>query len=551
MLQQGTFVADILYYYGEDSNITALFGNAPPDLPPGYNFDYASSDVVLNRLAVTAGRLTTTTGMSYRVLALDPNSQHMPLAVLRKIRDIVDAGAVVAGPKPVDSPSLSDDQAEFKAIADRLWGASTGERVVGKGKVYAGQTAAQALAALQVLPDFEYSKPQRDTFLLFVHRALADADIYWVNNRQARVEHAEATFRVTGRTPELWHADTGQIEPVSYRVASARTIVPLRMDPNDAVFVVFRKAAAALSRTLAAPAETELGRVEGPWEVTFQPDRGAPARITLDKLSSWSASADSGVKYFSGTGTYTRAIQAPADWFQAGARLWLDLGDVKNIAEVSLNGKSLGIVWKTPFRVDVTAALKPAANTLEVKVTNLWVNRLIGDQQPDVARNAHVAAVLPGGFAAAALGTPGAGSDRAERAEGRASGRRSMKIIDLADEHKGIFASCLEDWSDDVREAGDRRACWIDRFLAKGLRAKLAVDERGVIGGMVQYLPIGTPRRRAGSPIRASGSTAQAGTQQLPGARHGWPALSRGRRGGRPGRGAKGMASWGLWLRSG
>jgi hypothetical protein len=386
MLQQGTFVADILYYYGEDSNITALFGNAPPDLPPGYNFDYASSDVVLNRLAVTAGRLTTTTGMSYRVLALDPNSQHMTLAVLRKIRDLVDAGAVVAGPKPVDSPSLSDDQAEFKTIADRLWGGATGERVVGKGKVYAGQTAAQSLAALQVPPDFEYSKPQKDTFLLFVHRALADADIYWVNNRQARVEHAEATFRVTGSIPELWHADTGQIEPVSYRVAGGRTIVPLRMDPNDAVFVVFRKAAGALSRTLAAPAEAELGRVEGSWEVTFQPDRGAPARITLDKLSSWSASADSGVKYFSGTGTYTRAIQAPADWFQAGARLWLDLGDVKNIAEVSVNGKSLGIVWKTPFRVDATSALKPGANTLEVKVTNLWVNRLIGDQQPDVAK---------------------------------------------------------------------------------------------------------------------------------------------------------------------
>jgi hypothetical protein len=219
-----------------------------------------------------------------------------------------------------------------------------------------------------------------------VHRALADADIYWVNNRHARVEDTEATFRVTGRTPELWHADTGQIEPASYRVAGGRTIVPLRMDPNDAVFVVFRKAAAAPSRTLPAHVETGLGRVEGPWEVSFQLDRGAPARITLDKLSSWSESADSGVKYFSGTGTYTKIVQAPADWFQAGARLWLDLGDVKNIAEVSVNGKPLGIVWKTPFRVDVTGALKPGANTLDIKVTNLWVNRLIGDQQPDVAK---------------------------------------------------------------------------------------------------------------------------------------------------------------------
>jgi len=386
MLQEGRFVADILYYYGEDSNITALFGDRPPDLPPGYSFDYASSDVVLNCLAVTNGRLTTTTGMGYRVLALDPNSQHMPLAVLRKIRDLVDAGAIVAGPKPVDSPSLSDDQAEFKTIADRLWGASTGERAVGKGKVYAGQTAAQALTALQVPPDFEYSKPQKDTFLLFVHRALADGEIYWIDNRRARVENPEATFRVTGKAPELWHADTGQIEPVSYRIAGGRTFVPLRMDPNDAVFVVFRKAATAPSRTLAARVEAELGQVEGPWAVSFQADRGAPTRITLEKLVSWSESADAGVKYFSGTGVYTKAFQARAGWFRVGTRLWLDLGDVKNIAEVSLNGKSLGILWKTPFRVDVTGALKRGANTLEVKVTNLWVNRLVGDQQPDAAR---------------------------------------------------------------------------------------------------------------------------------------------------------------------
>ena len=106
---------------------------------------------------MTNGRLTTSTGMSYRVLALDKNAQRMPLAVLRKIRDLVNAGAVVVGPKPIESPSLMDDQAEFKTIADQLWG--SGERL-GKGKVYAGQTVAQALTAMQVTPDFDYSKPR-------------------------------------------------------------------------------------------------------------------------------------------------------------------------------------------------------------------------------------------------------------------------------------------------------------------------------------------------------------------------------------------------------
>jgi hypothetical protein len=152
------------------------------------------------------------------------------------------------------------------------------------------------------------------------------------------------------------------------------------------VFVVFRKAAVQQSRTLPVPIETPVAALEGSWDVSFQPDRGAPAKVTLNQLSSWTDSADNGVKYFSGTGAYTKTIQAPADWFVSGVRLWLDLGSVKNLAEVIVNGKPLGIVWKSPFRIDVTEVLNPGANALEVKVTNLWVNRLIGDAQPDVAK---------------------------------------------------------------------------------------------------------------------------------------------------------------------
>ena len=219
-----------------------------------------------------------------------------------------------------------------------------------------------------------------------MHRKLADGEVYWVNSRNDCVEAVDATFRVTGKAPELWHADTGKIEPASYRVANGRTIVPLHLAPFDAVFVVFRKASAAPSRTVPVRVETAVAKIEGPWEVGFQPNRGAPAKISIEKLGSWTENADSGVKYFSGTGTYSKTVQAPADWFKPGAQLWMDLGDVKNLAEVSVNGKPLGIVWKPPFRVEVTGAFKPGANTVEIKVTNLWVNRLIGDQQPDVAK---------------------------------------------------------------------------------------------------------------------------------------------------------------------
>jgi hypothetical protein len=133
-------------------------------------------------------------------------------------------------------------------------------------------------------------------------------------------------------------------------------------------------------------AETTLATVDGSWTVAFKPDLGAPPTITLDALASWSDNADAGVKYYSGTGTYTKTVQAPADWFKPGAHLWIDLGSVKNLAEVIVNGKSLGVVWHTPYRVDATSALKPGANELVVKVTNAWVNRLIGDQQPGATK---------------------------------------------------------------------------------------------------------------------------------------------------------------------
>jgi hypothetical protein len=386
MLQQGKFAADVVYFYGEDSNITALFAAKLPDVPAGYNYDFVNADALLNKLSVAGGRIVTSTGMSYRLLALDPNSQHMSLSVLRKVRDLVNAGAAVAGPKPQESPSLSDDQSEFSIIADELWGPGTGERAAGKGKIYANQTVAQALALAQVAPDFEYSKPQADTSLLFVHRKLPDGEIYWVNNRTNRKENLDATFRVAGKSAEIWQPETGRIQPASYKIAGGRTTVALHLEPADAVFVVFRKAAAAPSRTVPVAVETTLATVEGPWEVSFQANRGAPAKITLDRLSSWHESPDAGVKYFSGAGTYTKTIQAPPEWFKTGTRLWIDLGDTKNLAEVTVNGKPLGVLWKTPFQVDVTGALKPGSNAVQVKVTNLWVNRLIGDQQPDAAK---------------------------------------------------------------------------------------------------------------------------------------------------------------------
>jgi len=384
LLQQGRFGADLIYFYGEDSNLTAIFASKSPDVPAGYGFDYINADGLIHELHAADGRITTASGMSYRVLGLDPYSRHMSLPVLRAIHKLVTEGAIVAGPKPTDDPSLADDEAEFNRLNGELFGDGTGMHRVGKGVVYAGQALGDVLKALQVAPDFNYSKPAGDARLLFVHRKLADGDVYFVDNRSDRAEKVDASFRVTGKAPELWYAETGKTEPASFRIEDGHTTVPLKLEAWGTVFVVFHKPAHEASHTVPEKTDAQLATIDGPWTVSFQPDRGAPPQITMDGLSSWSESTNEGVKYFSGTATYTRTFDAQAAWFSKDAHISIDLGDVKNLAEVSLNGKPLGTVWHAPYRVDATDALRPGANELSIKVTNAWVNRLIGDQQANV-----------------------------------------------------------------------------------------------------------------------------------------------------------------------
>jgi hypothetical protein len=240
---------------------------------------------------------------------------------------------------------------------------------------------ADALTKLNIDRDFSYSKPNAKIW--FVHRHLKDADLYFINNRESSPESIEATFRVSGKLPELWHADTGVIEPVSYQQQGTRTIVPLNLDAHDAVFVVFHKSTQQRERTVATTIRERLGTVTGPWEVTFQPQRGAPDRTRFRDLRSWSTDSHPGIKYFSGTASYETTLNAPESWLKKNHHLEIDLGDVKDLAEVMVNGRSAGIFWKRPFRVDITDLLRKGTNRLTVRVTNLWPNRLIGDKQPN------------------------------------------------------------------------------------------------------------------------------------------------------------------------
>ncbi len=378
LLQQGKFMADVVYYYGEDNNITGLFGAKLPDVPSGYAYDFINPHALLNLLSVKNGQLVTPSGMTYRMLHLDDNARRMSLPVLRKIAQLVRNGAVISGIKPELTASLTDNPQEFKRLVNEVWG-------VRRANVHTGKTVEQVLTTLAIQPDFSYNSSVADLDVRYVHRRTAEADLYWVNSRSEKAQTVDARFRVIGKIPQLWHPETGQTEPVSYTISGGRTTVSLPLSPQDAVFVVFEAPATQTMATLPGKTPNELATVAGPWQVTFQSNRGAPATATFDRLASYTENPDAGIKYFSGTATYTQTVNVPGNALGKGEKIWLDLGEVGNLAEVLVNGQSTGVVWKAPFRVDITKAVKPGANTLAINVTNVWVNRLIGDKQPGVS----------------------------------------------------------------------------------------------------------------------------------------------------------------------
>ncbi len=405
MMQQGQPVSDVLYYYGDQvPNFAQLKSSDPAKVLPGYDYDTVDEQVLVNRLSVRGGRLVLPGGTSYRLLVL-PARESISLAALHAIRKLVNEGAAVVGPMPRRLTGLpaagQDGDSEVRAIASELWSSR---------KIQASPSGRSALAGLGVQPDFEFTGGVLD----YVHRRLGDgSQVYFVRNTQPDPVRSEVVLRVGGLAPELWHPDSGAIEPASVYQAlgSSRTLMPLWLEPNGSVFVVFRKPAARHAVAV-SPAETETrlnlesgelsaetaGRyrvqfsdgsratadvpaipqplaVAGPWRVEFTPGWGAPANVTFDRLESWTENANPGIRYYSGTAKYSARVELPA------GDQWLDLGEVREIARVRWNGRDLGVLWKKPFRIALGSAAKAGWNDVEVEVTNLWPNRLIGDQR--------------------------------------------------------------------------------------------------------------------------------------------------------------------------
>lgn len=434
LLQQGLSVADGLYFCGE---------TIPAGVPvkaaktKGYKYDGCNLDVVLNRLTVKDGKLVLPNGMTYSYLGLG-DVRYMTVPALKKMRELVAEGATLVGARPLGSPSLQDYpkcDAEIKALADELWGNCDGEKVrehaFGKGCVMWTKSIDDVFRKLKIQPDFEFSAADDKRDIRFIHRKTAECDIYFISNQENGFVQTEAGFRISGKVPQLWHPDTGKMESAPlYRESNGRITMPLSFEPRGSVFVIFRNgtvdsnpiiSAAAVGNKPAEGAEPvfsvsvnaggkaevearEAGTFEikrangqiskvtvdavpapveigGAWELRFPPNLGAPEKVTLEKLISWPEHSDPGVRYFSGTATYSKTLTLPKEIFGTDRSIYLDLGTVKNLARIRLNGKDLGVVWKPPYRVEITGTAKAGDNKLEIELTNLWPNRLIGDEQ--------------------------------------------------------------------------------------------------------------------------------------------------------------------------
>ena len=413
LLQEGKFVGDVCYYIGEQTPSLVPPQYIIPSLGLGYDCDYTNVEVLLTRMSVKDGRIVLPDGMSYRLLYLQncvsPDkeiceavsryqqlevpteaSEIMSLDVLKKLRELIMDGATVIGAPPTMSAGLDNypyADNEVRKLASEIWGDLDGknitERRLGKGRIIWGKTAREVLQADGIGQDFAYlnqtAEPEKFNY---IHRSLDDCDIYFVINRTGKQTSSQFTFRVQGKQPEIWDPVTGEMRIASsFTQHDGYTTVPLEFVPYGSYFVVFDK---TISTDKQGEGDRNFSKLEiaqdlsHSWEVMFDTTMGGPQKVFFEDLSNWIDRPEEGIKYYSGTATYRKSFNLS---FKKGngERIYLDLGDVKHVSSVRFNNKDLGVLWCTPWRIDITDYVKETGNFVEIDVINLWANRVIGD----------------------------------------------------------------------------------------------------------------------------------------------------------------------------
>jgi len=410
MMQQGQAVSDILYLTPEGAPMVftppadALEENGAIPDKKGYGFDGCSPKMLMERATVVDGRIVFPGASSYEIMVM-PNFETMTPELLEKIMTLVAQGAKIIGIPPVKSPSLvnyPDCDTQVRKLAEKLWRTlqpplKKTERKFGSGTVYLGgklhnlsddelypsyKNTIELLAGLGVSEDFK----SENNSIRFGHRKTDDKDIYFIANRTNDFQKTTCTFRAVGE-PELWITTTGEIRKIkNYKVENGLTTIPIEFFPYESFFITFSNNTKNLTsnqKDSNFPVFAEVKRVEGAWDVSFNPKFGGPENIRFNELQDWTKHKTRGVKYYSGIATYRKSLSI-SNIENKNSKYYIDLGTVNDIARVKLNGKDIGVIWCAPWRIDISSALKEGKNELEIEVANRWINRLLGDrQEPD------------------------------------------------------------------------------------------------------------------------------------------------------------------------
>lgn len=389
ILQKGFFVGDLCYLQ--------LYSQKLTNIPEGYRADICNEKELLTRFSVKENKLVLPDGMSYRILVL-PNRCKIEPELARKIETLVNNGAIVVGNGFTGSPGLNNmatTNNEIRSISERLFGAfgandaiAKNVRNVGKGKVYCNYSPQEALEMENISKDIEVLNNEKD--VAWIHRNDGDEHYYFISNSSAKNKSIQVSFRISGMQPEIWNPVTGQTSnALAWETDNSRTTVSLNMEANGSCFVVFRNPYKLIPQkgkttTKTQNSDSEKILLNDDWDVRFQENRGAPSSAHFEKLISWPLHADSAIKFFSGTAQYKKTFRLSSAQVKSNKRILIDLGEVKNVATITVNKKEMAVIWTPPFSADITDYCKSGENVLEITVTNLWPNRIIGDKtQPD------------------------------------------------------------------------------------------------------------------------------------------------------------------------
>ena len=385
LLQQGVPDADFLVHVGD---VAPERGNSSVNMPAGFNYDFTNTDVLINRISVKDGWLVLPEGTRYKALYL-ANTDYLHVKTIERIQALVAAGATIIGKKPKHVIGYSEwsQKTKFKEVADAVWGKNLTTFNYYKKGFVSSYSLEKTIKKMSLEPDLLINNKPAE---VFAKRRIDGNDLYFFHSQKPEFQQVNIDIQTGDGVPEIWNNTNGTIEQIrNFHQKDNRVSFKLALEPYASRFILIRRDNEApeytgkysqLIKDIYVNTQKEIQELTGSWDVQFDPKWSGPGLVTFDNLQDWITRPEEGIKHYSGTANYSKTFFISKDQALKNKTVYLNLGDVKQIAEVRLNGKKLATLWKLPFAVDISEAIVAGNNLLEVAITNTWVNRLIGDE---------------------------------------------------------------------------------------------------------------------------------------------------------------------------